>query len=168
MKKFRGSDYALNKFSDGIVYRFTDRTLEITLEDYLAENPGKTEQDFRELKALSDAIYYDQDRTDSAQTYKNVPIHGLEESDKLSTASLEDEYTRRREEEILEYIIEKHLTEKQARRIRLCIYQGLSSRKIAKLEGLHYRTIQDSLVLAKKKIEKFLNLYRADPPRNRR
>lgn len=159
MKNYQGSDYALNKFSDGIVYRFADRTVKISLEDYLAENPGKTERDFMELKALSDALYYEQDRDDNAQTNKNVSIHGLEETDKLSTASLEDEYIKRCEEEVLEYIIGKYLTEKQARRIRLCIYQGLSSRKIAKLEGLHYRTIQDSLVLAKKKIEKHLKNF---------
>jgi hypothetical protein len=40
MKNYKDSDYALNKFSEGIVYRFADRIVEITLEDYLAENPG--------------------------------------------------------------------------------------------------------------------------------
>lgn len=159
MKNYQGSDYALNKFSDGIVYRFADRTMKISLEDYLAENPGKTERNFMELKALSDSIYREQDRLENAQTNKNISIHGLEETDEVSTASLEDEYIGRHEDEILEYIIRTHLTKKQARRIRLCIYHGLSSRKIAKLEGLHYRTIQDSLVLAKKKIEKYLKNF---------
>lgn len=60
MKNFKDSDYALNKFSEGIVYRFADRIVEITLDDYLTENPGKTEQDFLELKALSDEIYHEQ------------------------------------------------------------------------------------------------------------
>ena len=44
------SDYALNKFSEGIVYQFSDRTLEISLEDFLRDNPGKTEADFMALK----------------------------------------------------------------------------------------------------------------------
>lgn len=45
MKNYKDSDYALNKFSEGIVYRFADRIVEITLEDYLAENPGYIEQE---------------------------------------------------------------------------------------------------------------------------
>lgn len=157
LKNYRDSDYAVNKYSKSIVYRFADKVVEVTLEAYLAANPDKTEKDFEELKALSDEIYYEQDRSENAQTKKNVSVHSLEETDKLSTLPLEDEYIRRREEQLLEDIIDEHLTEKQARRIRLCIHHGLSSRKIAKLEGLHYRTIQDSLVLAKKKIEKYLS-----------
>ena len=39
MKNYKDSDYARNKFSEGIVYRFADRIVEITLKDYLAENP---------------------------------------------------------------------------------------------------------------------------------
>jgi len=56
MKHYTNSDYALNKYSEGIVYRFADSIVEITLADYLAENPSKTEGDFRELKELSDGI----------------------------------------------------------------------------------------------------------------
>ncbi len=159
MKNYRDNNYAVNKYSKAIVYRFADKVIEVTLEAYLAENPGKTVQNFEELKTLSDEIYFEQDRSENAQTKKNLSIHGIEETDKLSTLPLEDEYIRRQEEQLLEDIIDKYLTENQARRIRLCIYQGLSSRKIARLEGLHYRTIQDSLVLAKKKIEKRLKNF---------
>jgi len=60
MKNYRDSDYALNKFSEGIIYRSEDRIVKITLDNYLAENPGKMAQDFLELKALSDEIYYQQ------------------------------------------------------------------------------------------------------------
>ncbi len=42
MKNYRKSDYALNKFSEGIVYQFSDGTVEISLADYLRDNPGKT------------------------------------------------------------------------------------------------------------------------------
>ncbi len=58
MKNYKDSDYGLNKFSEGIVYHFADCIVEITLGDYLAENPGKMTQDFLELKALSDEIYH--------------------------------------------------------------------------------------------------------------
>ena len=79
MRDYRKSDYAINKNSPNIVYRFHDEIVEVSLEDYLKENPDKTEQDFAELKALSDEIYYEQDRAESAQTRKDVSIHGLEE-----------------------------------------------------------------------------------------
>ena len=68
MQNYRKSDYAINKNSPNIVYRFHNEIIEITLEDYLKENPDKTEHDFAELKALSDQIYYEQDRAESAQT----------------------------------------------------------------------------------------------------
>lgn len=92
MRDYRKSDYAINKYSPNIVYRFQDEIIEISLDDYLKENPDKTEQDFSELKALSDAIYYDQDRSENAQTRKDVSIYGLEETDCCSTRSLEDEW----------------------------------------------------------------------------
>ena len=72
MQNYRKSDYAVNKNSPNIVYRFHNEIIEITLEDYLKENPDKTEHDFAELKALSDQIYYEQDRAESAQTRKDV------------------------------------------------------------------------------------------------
>ena len=91
MRDYRKSDYAINKYSPNIVYRFHDEIVEVSLEDYLKENPDKTEQDFAELKALSDEIYYEQDRAESAQTRKDVSIHGLEEMDCCSTRPLEEE-----------------------------------------------------------------------------
>lgn len=91
MRDYRKSDYAINKYSPNIVYRFDDEIIEVSLEDYLKENPDKTEQDFAELKALSDGIYYEQDRAESAHTRKDVSIHSLEEMGCCSTRPLEDE-----------------------------------------------------------------------------
>ena len=59
INNYRKSDYTANKFSQGIVYRFNGETIEVTLEDYLRENIGKTEQDFQKLKAVSGQIYYE-------------------------------------------------------------------------------------------------------------
>ena len=91
MRDYRKSDYAINKYSPNIVYRFHDEIVEVSLEDYLTENPDKAERDFAELKALSDQIYYEQDRDESAQTRKDVSIHGLEETDCCATRTLEEE-----------------------------------------------------------------------------
>lgn len=60
MRNYKESDYALNKFSEGIVYKFADGIVEITLEDYLQDNPDKSKDDFDKLKAISDEIYHEQ------------------------------------------------------------------------------------------------------------
>lgn len=80
MKNYRKSDYARNKFSEGIVYQFSDGTLEISMADYLRDNPDKTEADFLELKALSDEIYLEQVRLETAQGNKTVSMTELEDS----------------------------------------------------------------------------------------
>ena len=53
MWNYRKNDYAANKYSPNIVYRFNDEIIEISLEDYLEENPDRTEQDFLKLKGKS-------------------------------------------------------------------------------------------------------------------
>lgn len=80
MWNYRKNDYAANKYSPNIVYRFNDEIIEISLEDYLEENPDRTEQDFLKLKALSDEIYYEQDRAENTQTVKYIyPGNGGDE-----------------------------------------------------------------------------------------
>jgi len=74
VKNYRDSDYAVNKFSKGIVYRFDDETIEITLEDYLRENPDKTEEDFLRLKAISDEIFLEEIRLETAQAESWYPL----------------------------------------------------------------------------------------------
>ena len=131
MQNYRKSDYAINKNSPNIVYRFHNEIIEITLEDYLKENPDKTEHDFAELKALSDQIYYEQDRAESAQTRKDVSIHGLEETEHCATRALDEEW----EERVVDIQNRKYawkaleqlftvgaLTEVQKRRFRLHVY----------------------------------------------
>ena len=60
MKNYKDSDYAANKYSPNIVYRFGNETVEITLKKFLADNPNMTEDDFLRFKALSDAFYLEQ------------------------------------------------------------------------------------------------------------
>ena len=90
MKNYRKSDYALNKFSEGIVYQFSDRTLEISLEDFMRDNPGKTEADFMALKAVSDEIYLEQARLETAQGNKTFSMTGLEDAIAHPAPSLDD------------------------------------------------------------------------------
>lgn len=163
MRDYRKSDYAINKYSPNIVYRFHDEIIEVSLEDYLKENPDKTEQDFADLKALSDEIYYEQDRAESAQTRKDVSIHGLEETEHCATRPLDEEweekltefqnhlYARRAFEKLF---LADVLTEIQKRRFCLYVFKGLSIRQIGRFEGRSYQVVAKSLNLAIRKLKK--------------
>jgi RNA polymerase sigma factor (sigma-70 family) len=166
MKHYTNSDYALNKYSEGIVYRFANEIVEITLTAYLADNPGKTEDDFRALKKLSDGIYLDQVTDENAQTKKNVPFDEMDETLLYQEPSPEDllvgeidtqEEAERYQERlaVISRVLNK-LTEVQRRRYLLHHVDGLSTWEIAKAEGVNQSKIMNSLTLAEKKIKKVL------------
>lgn len=160
MKNYKDSDYALNKFSEGIVYRFADRIVEITLEDYLTENPGKTAEDFLELKALSDEIYHQQVIDDNRTSRLDVSITGLEEVGALATAPLDTELINKSDSknamEATKRLLDSgDLTEVQRRRFLLHFFQGLSYRQIASREGVHFTSVHESIEAATIKLQKF-------------
>ena len=163
MQNYENSDYALNKHSDGIVYRFADGIVEITLADYLAENPGKTEDDFRRLKELSDADYRERDRKEYRQTWKDSPLDALDETALCSGPSPEsvvvdapEEAERQSERAALAQKAWGKLTEPQRRRYFMHHVESLSTRQIADKEGISQRSVMDSLEWAEKKIKKSL------------
>lgn len=160
MKNYKDSDYALNKYSEGIVYKFADCIVEITLEAYLAENPGKTEQDFRKLKALSDEIYHQQVMHENRTSRLDVPINGLEDSEQLSSPPPDAVLIHKAEENkamkaARQLLDSGQLTKIQRRRFILYFFQGLSTRQIAEREQVHQRAVWDSLQWASKKLKKF-------------
>ncbi len=160
MKNYKDSDYALNKFSEGIVYRFADRIVEITLEDYIAENPGKTAQDFLELKALSDEIYHQQVIHENRTSRLDVSINGLEETEQLSVPALDLDLihksdTRKAKEAAKRLLDSGELTEIQRRRFILHFVEGLSYRQIASREGVHFTSVHESIEAATAKLQKF-------------
>ena len=40
MRNYKSSDYAINKYSEGIVYKTANQIIEISLDDYLKANPA--------------------------------------------------------------------------------------------------------------------------------
>ncbi|GHV47871.1 hypothetical protein FACS189499_06150 [Clostridia bacterium] len=163
MKNFTDSDYALNKYSDGIVYKFSDKIVEVTRADFLTSNPDKTEKYFRKLKEISDSINLEQVRKKNAQTKRHTSFDELKNSANNFMPSPETIVIDVREE------IEKKnihiqfaklafgkLTDVQRRRYILHHVRGLSSYAIAKMEGTNHKTVYESLVLAEKKIKKIL------------
>jgi len=166
MNRFETGDYALNKHSGGIVYRFADGIAEITLADYLAENPGKTESDFRKLKELSDADYLERDRAEFRQTWKDTPLDALADIEICSMPSPEtevidvpDEAERETKRAALGMVAWGKLTEIQRRRYLMHHVKGLSTRKIADVERVSHVAVVYSLDAAEKKIKKYLRNF---------
>lgn len=160
MKNYKDSDYAINKFSKGIVYRFADCNVEITLEDYLTENPNKNAEDFLELKTLSDEIYHEQVVQENRTSRLDVSINGLEETEVLATVSLDMELIHKSDNknamEAAKRLLDSgDLTEVQRRRFLLHFFQGLSYRQIASREGVHFTSVHESIETAAAKLQKF-------------
>jgi DNA-directed RNA polymerase specialized sigma24 family protein len=164
MKNYTDSDYALNKFASGIVYRFADRIVEITREDFLMENSGKTAADFETLKAESDAIFLEQARRDTAQGNKSVPLSAVEDIELCSVRGAdyavieeaEEAERNRKRRELGKKALDK-LTKVQRRRYLLHHANGLTVRQIADSERVSHIAVVYSLEQAEKKIKKFLS-----------
>ena len=172
LKEYWRSDYALNKKSQGIVYQFADGLVEITLEDYIRENPDKTEEDFLALKSISDEIYQQQFSRIKAQVRRELPIldcarfaaPSAEQVMERKITLRELEHTRTRLEE---FIRSGPLTQIQQRRFRLYCIRGLSTRQIARAEGVTQKSVWKSLHYCQKKFEKFLENRAVTPLKKR-
>ncbi|MDR1703665.1 MAG: RNA polymerase subunit sigma-24 [Clostridiales bacterium] len=165
MKNFTDSDYALNKHSEGIVYSFVDGSkVTVTLENYLAENPDKTADDFRRLKELSDGDYLERDRDGYRKSWKDMPLDILADTLHCSAPSPETDVIEaplEKERQITRFALAKKawykLTEVQRRRYRMYHVDGLTMREIAEREKTSHVAVVYSLEQADKKIKKFLN-----------
>lgn len=162
MKNYKTTDYAINKYSEAIVYRFDDKIIEVTLEQYLVENPTKTEEDYKRLKAISDDIYLVQDRADNAQTKKNVSIHSFEEIESFGACSMEEDYIDKQEKlrvrrAVYQLLKNDVLTIIQKRRFELFFLKGLSTRRIAEIEHARQNAVWESIKLAQNKLIKLFD-----------
>ena len=164
MKNYRNSDYAANKYAEGIVYRFADEVVEVTLEDYLRENPGKSASNFAELKAISDDLYLNSDRAEYRQTWKTVPLKGFEEADGFCVPSAEaeaidipEEMTAKEMQRALMIRAMQTLTETQRRRFVMYHAKRKTEKQIAEIEFTTQQAISKSLYWANKKVNKFLS-----------
>ena len=117
------------------------------------------------MKALSDEIYYEQDRADSAQTRKDISIHGLE-TQSCATRPLDEEWleqlieiqNRKYARQALRRLLQSGvLTNVQRRRFFLHVFQGQSTRQIARLDGTSHQAVAKSLNLAIAKLKNFFD-----------
>lgn len=162
MRKYWTSDYAVNKDREGIVYQFADgKEVEISLAEYLQTNPGRTEQDFMELKSLSDGIYYEQALGDTQYGKKKQSLGKLEDSEKFATPAIDTLLIHNQDKEqvlkAVKLLLEgKKLTEVQHRRFINHFFMGLSYRQIATQEKVHFTSVQESITGAIQKLKKYL------------
>ncbi|MCL2774996.1 MAG: RNA polymerase subunit sigma-24 [Oscillospiraceae bacterium] len=160
MKNYRKSDYALNKYSSGIVYRFVDEIKEITLEDFLTDNPKNTEADFWMLKEISDEIFEREDDDTNATTKKNISITGMEQIITNSTELLlEEQYienidNKTAAEVFNQLIADGTLTEKQKRRLKMYVVYGMTIRQITKKDNVYPNAVEQSLAPIMNKLKK--------------
>lgn len=166
-KNYAKECYAVNKYSDGIVYPGAKFDYELTLEDFLREDPNMTQADFEYWKNISDGIYKEEDLLTTATTRKNISIHEIEESNLVSAPSAESEFFKFEDankltrEDIVNprfiyRIAKKELTEIQYIRFLKYYSQGKTLEDIAEEEGVNHTSILRAIDLSEKKIKKIL------------
>ena len=162
MRRFQDTDYGRNKYSKGIVYKGAKGYIEVTLEEYIRENPSKTEEDFIELKRMSDEIYYEQDREETRYEHKKIRIETDEMIDEMSVtlevSFIEQEEKLEMKQAVKQLLQKEEITLTQKRRFYLHFFEGLSYRVIAKQEGVHFTSVQESIEVCVRKLKKFINL----------
>ncbi len=168
MKNYKESDYALNKYRQGIVYKFADGIVEVTLEDYLRDNPNGTEADFAKLKAWSDGIYHEQAVQEQRTCRQNVSIDQVPEVEFAVVPEFDQHLIAEQDdgEKVLKaaykLLHSGMLTKVQQRRFVLHYFKGLSTRQIAILEGVRQQTVWESLMWAEKKLRKLFATEKLD------
>ncbi len=161
MSDYRKSFYVLNKFSESIVYEFNNEIKEITLEDYLKDNPMHTKEDFRKFKDISDELYHNEDLADTRYRKKKLSIHTINEMEFSSKENILDKLVKSDDDDenkikdTYNLLYGKNLTELQKKRFIKHFYLNKTLREIAIEENVHFTSVQESIKGAVKKLKKF-------------
>lgn len=166
MSNYRESEYALNYKKAGIVYRFADCIIEISVEEFLLAHPDLTQQDFLRWKQISDEMYLQEKLANWRCTHKDCWLDAQLTHDALTVPSAEeallDEENRKterlahRQKMHVSKLVLDTLSPKQRRRFLLHVVNRKTLEQIAKLEGVSFQAIQLSIKIAYKKIRKYL------------
>lgn len=187
MAKTRINQYVANKYTEDIVYRYTndevdryrktergvllihkDRKGRIT--ERLLKDHEFPLSEFDRMKAVSDEDYRERNTGDVREHRHSVSLTNLEETRICSSAqSAEDEYiadyepdeegTDFRTIENAKAIMDACLTETQKRRFILYHYHNKSCRDIALLEGVGFTSVWETIVASERKIKKLLEKF---------
>lgn len=165
MDEYKKSNYAINKFSKGIVYKNADGSIiEVTFEKIAKDNPSFTQEDFEKLKRLSDELYHEEAKNDCNYYHHHTSdLADYHSSKQLSALSLEDEIIAHDDEIVfskrLQKAINTLLTPTQKRRLILHCFCKMTYREMAELENASAMSICESIQAAQKKIKNFLKNF---------
>ena len=162
MNEYRKSDYAINKNRKGIVYKNADGSiLEITFEKIAEGNPNFTHEDFLKIKEFSDALYLEQERRDNVyRKHVKGTYDDVNNSKWLVTETFEDKLLELFEDNSVEKTVHQYIDEKLTtiqRRRFLMYLNGMSTVKIAEIEGCNQNAAWKSIEQSKNKILKFFS-----------
>ena len=123
--------------------------------------------DFDSMKQLLTEETRQEFNADWSVTKLNVDIDKLENTDLLSTQSVEDDYIERHDADVEDYrtlenamsIFNAALNEKQKRWFLMAHSDGLSDREIARREGVAHTTVSRGMTVIGKKIKKYLRNF---------
>ncbi len=162
MNNYKKSLYVLNKYSENIIYRAGNEIVEVTLEDYLKENPTHTKEDFIKIKNFSDEMFRTEALGDTRYRRRKTSIDNFS-NDNLSSKEtpldiiIQLETKIKIDKSVEKLLNENSLTEIQKRRFIMHIYENKSLRDIAKLEGVTHIAIHKSIKYAFEKLKNFFH-----------
>ena len=152
---YKVSDYRQNRKSPHIVYRSAaGKAIAITQQQFLAENPHLTAEDFARWKRWSDKDYWDLLNHDRAEGRHHLPLREELEG-RHKDLSDEDWLERIEDQEALCTAIQTELTEHEARRFVAHCLCGYSVTEIADMENATQSAISQSIVNGRKKLKKY-------------
>lgn len=163
MKNYKDSDYARNKYSPNMVYKFADSSInEVTQEKYLGERAKEGVKGYAKLKKESNDIFHKDAIYDNKECRHTVPIEDIDEKAFIQDDSILDSIIEREEKDralaaAKELLERGKLTEEQKRRFIQHYFHGLSTREIGKQEGVSHIAIYKSIKGAKEKLIKNFN-----------
>ena len=151
------------------------RLLEVTLnpetsskisERIISDSEMKL-SDFDTMKEFLTEETRQEFNADWSVTKLNVDIDKLENTDLLSTQSVEDDYIERHDADVEDYrtlknamsVLDAALNEKQKRWFLMAHSDGLSDREIARREGVAHTTVSRGMTVIGKKIKKYLRNF---------
>ena len=160
-KNYNKSDYALNKFSEALVYSGAEGAYELSKAAFLASDPALTEADYDFWKQYSDNDYLEVARCDTFEGKHTVPLDEIADAALISTETTEDAVLENIEPTPNPYTIENAihildscLTEIQKSRYLKYYRDGRTIRDIADEEGVHFTSVCECINAANKKIQK--------------
>lgn len=167
MKKFNRTDYAFNKYAQGIVYQSVKGYYEISMEDFIREDPEKGKKIFLSIKSFSDEWYHEQDQMQTRITRKELSLEEVNEQT-IKDNQVGQDIQIQVEEKLIkqcawkalrDVLDQNFLTYKQKSRLKKVILDGFTIRQVAQIEGVSHVAVLKSIHIAQQELRKVYETY---------